>query len=477
MRATQTSSTFQHGAPRQRSTPRRMNNELELSPIEYSNAEPVLHSLGCNHEGLEDEPARKKKKQPPISSTSKRQRGNKYATRNYILFNLIAFMLALSCPGTKLWHSSLSFCSQVALNVTTKDEYVVASDIDCDSITSKINSSSSHQYALVYGSIDTVELFKFIMYFVAVIISYFSVHHSNPGVLTQEAMDRLNGLDNFGDQKSINFNIGSENGHASTNLELDEMERQNFLEPPHQSPLHNQSEPEMKDTCQTTLCQSTRRKYCTKCNIHPPLRSHHCKICNACVATFDHHCLFLDTCIGERNHFRFWLFLLLNVAGLHHALSIVGTGHLPKSMGDEATNIRSFGVLILIMSRMYFYSILFVATVLFTIHTLLMMTNSTSFEFGKASGHIDYLRGTRMMDFPFSQGIFSNLRVFFCRDDVSKRLLRRRANPQEEVRSGDEGESLDVDWRPTVWKMPKSIVRDSEDWWNHPWQNKYWSCC
>jgi hypothetical protein len=28
-----------------------------------------------------------------------------------------------------------------------------------------------------------------------------------------------------------------------------------------------------------------------------------------------------------------------------------------------------------------------------------------------------------------------------------------------------------------VWKMPMSIDRESEDWWNHPWQNKYWSCC
>jgi hypothetical protein len=32
-------------------------------------------------------------------------------------------------------------------------------------------------------------------------------------------------------------------------------------------------------------------------------------------------------------------------------------------------------------------------------------------------------------------------------------------------------------WTPVLWYPPGKIVRDSEDWWEHPWQNKYWSCC
>jgi hypothetical protein len=32
-------------------------------------------------------------------------------------------------------------------------------------------------------------------------------------------------------------------------------------------------------------------------------------------------------------------------------------------------------------------------------------------------------------------------------------------------------------WQPTLWHRPLPVLHDSEDWWNHPWQNKYWSCC
>jgi hypothetical protein len=32
-------------------------------------------------------------------------------------------------------------------------------------------------------------------------------------------------------------------------------------------------------------------------------------------------------------------------------------------------------------------------------------------------------------------------------------------------------------WTPQLWEKPGPIVRDSPDWWNHPWKNKYWSCC
>ena len=195
-----------------------------------------------------------------------------------------------------------------------------------------------------------------------------------------------------------------------------------------------------------------------------PRQQHHHRICRAWVATFDHHCLFLHTCFGERNHFRFWLFLLFNVTGLNHSLQIVTSDHIPKSV--DVDSIRSVGRLILVVTRFYLYPILSVATILFAIHTLLMITNSTSFEFGKASGHIDYLRGTRMMDLPFGLGLCNNLRVFFVRDDVSKHVTCAHSE-----------ELLSPKWSPTVWRMPKSIERDSEDWWNHPWQNKYWSCC
>jgi hypothetical protein len=420
----------------------------------------------------------------PSNAPPNRQRRNRHATRNYILFNVIAFVLTLSCPSTYLWADSMYDCNLLipSSNATSTDNGA-PNNIRCESFATE-SSVLSDQFviglAMLYGKINIYELVKFMMHIIAVIVSFLSVHHSNPGILTEEAMTRLNGVDNFDvfvDQKVINSNITPGGENTGMNSEFDDMERQSFLEPAPTHPLPTntpQSKPESRDG-QTTLCRSTRRKYCTKCNIHPPLRSHHCRICNACVATFDHHCLFLDTCIGERNHFRFWVFLLLNVIGLHNALRIVGSGHVPKSLQNQ--QLRSWGVLILIAARFYFYPILFVGNVLFTIHTLLMVTNSTSFEFGKASGHIDYLRGTRMMDFPFAQGLCGNLRLFYGRDDVSNRFRRCRNQMQSRAGATFEEQSLDGEWTPILWRMPNFIERDSEEWWNHPWQNKYWSCC
>lgn len=423
--------------------------------------------------------------------TTHRQHSNRHAARNYILFNVIAFILTLLCPGTMLWDDNylLSMCAQQEVtNVTTAVAQMHESPIkDCDYLTTNSSSTSSDQYALaitvMYGSTNTFELVKFMMYIGAVIISFFSVHHSNPGILTREALRMLNKLDNFEDLIDQRIcNDVSENGDLCGGL--DELERQSFLEPSPSktvSPIHNnlpQSKIAQNESHQTALCRSTRRKFCVECKIHPPLRSHHCKICNACVATFDHHCLFLDTCIGERNHFRFWLFLLLNILGLNHALKIVGSGHLPKSFnGDDASQIRTMGVLMVMATRLYLYPILVVASILFIIHTLLMITNSTSFEFGKASGHIDYLRGTRMMDFPFGQGLFNNLHLFFRRDDMSRRFCRHSNEMKRTISTRDEEQLVDNEWIPILWKMPMFIERDSEEWWNHPWQNKYWSCC
>eukprot|EP00956_Cyclotella_meneghiniana_P017302 scaffold28052_cov68-Cyclotella_meneghiniana.AAC.2 len=387
--------------------------------------------------------------QAPKVSSHRQPRNNKHAARNYMLFNLILFLLTVSCPCTSLWNNAISLCIQHhAFNVTVSGVDAPYNK-NCDQIT--INDGP---LAIMYGSINILEVSKFMLYFIAVNACFFSVYHSNPGILNEEAMEALNELDKYDDyinKRTIYSTEDPENKELIHESELDGMERQSFLEPPSEleSPLHSnipQPKPrsQLKDKqLVTTLCQSTRRKFCTKCNIYPPLRSHHC--------------------IGERNHFRFWLFLLFNVIGLNHSLQIVTSGHIPKSV--DVDSIRSVGRLILVVTRFYLYPILSVATILFAIHTLLMITNSTSFEFGKASGHIDYLRGTRMMDFPFGLGLCNNLRVFFRRDDVSKQVTCAHS------------EELSAKWSPTVWRMPKSIERDSEDWWNHPWQNKYWSCC
>ncbi|KAI0062983.1 zf-DHHC-domain-containing protein [Artomyces pyxidatus] len=52
-------------------------------------------------------------------------------------------------------------------------------------------------------------------------------------------------------------------------------------------------------------------RYCRRCQIVKPPRTHHCKSCGTCVMKFDHHCPWIGQCVGAQNHkffmvFNFW---------------------------------------------------------------------------------------------------------------------------------------------------------------------------
>ena len=50
-------------------------------------------------------------------------------------------------------------------------------------------------------------------------------------------------------------------------------------------------------------------RYCQRCFMFCPPRSHHCKVCNVCVLKRDHHCWFAGCCIGYHNH-RYYLVMV-----------------------------------------------------------------------------------------------------------------------------------------------------------------------
>jgi len=162
-----------------------------------------------------------------------------------------------------------------------------------------------------------------------------------------------------------------------------------------------------------TLHTPRRRKLCTHCNFAPPLRSHHCKICNKCVATFDHHCTFIGTCIGERNHCLFWWFLLSQLWGFLICCHIIGSSSLGIISLWNQPNSPVLDIVIVIISKVYVYSLTIAASFMWLTHSLLAITNTTTFEMSSGS-HIDYLKGKSSFDCPFSHSLFSNLYSFCC---------------------------------------------------------------
>jgi hypothetical protein len=196
-----------------------------------------------------------------------------------------------------------------------------------------------------------------------------------------------------------------------------------------------------------------RRPWCILCHVAPPLRSHHCRVCQRCVATFDHHCAFVGTCLGECNRARFYRLLAAQAVGLTRSWSVLHheDGGCPKSWIVVVDSVQRFWhhraewqwiprgqdwnwilLLRVWIAKVYVYSLTVAALVLFAFHTIMAVTNSTTFEWGN-SKHLAYLNGIKAHQLPFHQGsIVENMRVYGCFG-----FLR----PEEA-------------WQPKLWRPP-----------------------
>jgi DHHC palmitoyltransferase len=342
-----------------------------------------------------------------------------------------------------------------------------------------------------------------------------SLRYSDPGYLTPSIMNRAL-------PKEDNVDVGKklENGDATVNDESTSAHRQHadeedfyttdpLLAPPdadhraspsalqhslsnnkdYVDPLQSAGNSGVYDSHDYSQQPRNRsfRRYCQVCQVQPPIRSHHCKRCQRCVATFDHHCSFIGTCIGERNHCRFVVFLLSEMWILLYLSSIL---HSASSTNISIwwairTGQWTLDLLRLVGAKMYVYTLTAGVCCLGITHLFMAATNSTTFEWTKGPRHLEYLRGVSMSDLPFSKGLLENLSAFCCDRDAILDCLLPRTDVDIVVnnRDGDgEKEKIgpeagEASWKPILWQPPGETIRDSEDWWEHPWQNKYWSCC
>ena len=59
-----------------------------------------------------------------------------------------------------------------------------------------------------------------------------------------------------------------------------------------------------------TVSSTGGTRFCKKCQVPKPDRTHHCSTCKRCVLKMDHHCPWLSTCLGLHNYKAFVLFLI-----------------------------------------------------------------------------------------------------------------------------------------------------------------------
>ncbi|OAY67351.1 probable protein S-acyltransferase 15 [Ananas comosus] len=53
-----------------------------------------------------------------------------------------------------------------------------------------------------------------------------------------------------------------------------------------------------------------KSRFCDKCCLYKPPRSHHCRVCKRCVLKMDHHCVWISNCVGYANYKPFIIFVL-----------------------------------------------------------------------------------------------------------------------------------------------------------------------
>ena len=239
-----------------------------------------------------------------VSLERQKDSASRRVRKTYLSMIGLAFFLTMISPGTIMW-SSLCDQSLVSINATTPNVPITNSSSDVFAAISEYNQSATSKTSYpsgenntiqtataakcIYGSINISTLAKLTVSTLTLIILFVNLQGSDPGLLTNEIMRRLDAFEGVVTTITITGGNNGEDGDSDADLE-----RQGFLEP--LPLLHIKDSTLPLPQCQKQhpkLYPHTRRKYCAKCQIHPPLRSHHCNTCNRCIATFDHHCLFL----------------------------------------------------------------------------------------------------------------------------------------------------------------------------------------
>ncbi|KAM6180219.1 palmitoyltransferase ZDHHC20 [Erethizon dorsatum] len=138
----------------------------------------------------------------------------------------------------------------------------------------------------------------------------------------------------------------------------------------------------------TTTASRTIR-YCEKCQLIKPDRTHHCSACDTCVLKMDHHCPWVNNCVGFSNYKFFMLFLLYSLLYCLFVATTVleyfikfwtlcrrkSTENCPKNELRE-TRAKFHVLFLFFVSAMFFISVLS----LFSYHCWLVGKNRTTIE-------------------------------------------------------------------------------------------------
>jgi len=279
----------------------------------------------------------------------------------YYVLSFIAVALTVSTPNTRLW-----------------------------------NSKEGAEYAWIQDpeTLNSECLAELLVAQVVAVVLFVCVQGSNPGYIDKEMMEEITARE---EQNGEDDEVGLITG----DIEMSDVTRRSTGDDPEdvsdegRNTWHGGNE--LGDTY-----KGCTRKHCQECNFAPPLRAHHCKTCGHCVATFDHHCFFLNTCVGERNHCRFLTYAISQLVTCAIAVSIITSTNVPKSQVLGHHTYLEYSGMFLVACLFVLPMTAFVSCITGS-HAFFALGNVTTFECGKGAEHVDYLKGTKDCDLPFSR--------------------------------------------------------------------------
>lgn len=128
-----------------------------------------------------------------------------------------------------------------------------------------------------------------------------------------------------------------------------------------------------------------RKRYCLMCNVFKPDRCHHCSVCNTCILNMDHHCPWINTCIGfwNRKYFIQMLFYLNLLIYFSLVINFKYVFEVVESIYHNKTSFK-FTILFDSLGLIFIYHMdvaaMFVLTMFFKFHIMLVLENKTTIE-------------------------------------------------------------------------------------------------
>ncbi|XP_072966763.1 probable protein S-acyltransferase 15 [Typha angustifolia] len=161
--------------------------------------------------------------------------------------------------------------------------------------------------------------------------------------------------------------------------------------------------PEMEDPQRE---HGVNSRYCGKCRLYKPPRSHHCRVCKRCVLKMDHHCVWISNCVGYGNYKPFIIFVFHAAIASIYSMVIFTCDIFQKDHHFDGMSPKlfyiSFGSIVVFLSL--------TLGSLLCWHLYLLAHNLTTIEYREAVRAMWLAKKTgQNYRHPFDLGVYNNL--------------------------------------------------------------------